>query len=179
MKAKLQIEYWPIERLRPYAGNPRKNDAQAVEKMRQSIREYGFAVPVLAKTDGEVIDGHLRLKGGIAEGMTEVPVIPSDDWTPAQVKAFRLMANRSVNWSAWDEDLLRVEFGELKALDFDCALTGFDVREFSERSANGDSAPAIGDLEYRIVIDCASEAAQAEMLERFTSEGLTCRALIS
>jgi hypothetical protein len=59
-------EYWPIERLKPYERNPRKND-KAVDRIRASIRGFGFAVPILAKSDGEIIDGHLRLKGGAAE----------------------------------------------------------------------------------------------------------------
>src|SRR5271170_4108960 len=125
---KLQVEYWPISRLKPYERNPRKND-KAVNQIRASIREFGFAVPILAKSDGEVIDGHLRLKGAIAEKMREVPVIPRDGWTDAQVKAFRLMVNRSVSWADWDLEALAIEFGELKALDFDLSLTGFDSRE--------------------------------------------------
>jgi len=126
--SKLVVEYWPIERLKPYDRNPRKND-KAVTRIRESIREYGFAVPVLAKSDGEVIDGHLRLKGAIAEKMKEVPAVPCDGWTDAQVKAFRLMVNRSVGWAEWDLDALALELGELKALDFDLSLTGFDPRE--------------------------------------------------
>ena len=100
-RQRLRVEYWPIERLKPYERNPRKND-KAVDQIRASIREFGFAVPVLAKSDGEVVDGHLRLKGALAEKMREVPVIPCDGWTNAQVKAFRLMVNRSVNWAEWD-----------------------------------------------------------------------------
>jgi hypothetical protein len=80
--------------LKPYERNPGKND-KAVDQIRASIREFGFAVPILAKSDGEVVDGHLRLKGAIAEKMREVPVIPCDGWTDAQVRAFRLMANRT------------------------------------------------------------------------------------
>src|SRR5271170_2215096 len=62
----LRVEYWPIEKLKFYERNPRKND-KAVDRIRASIRQFGFAVPILAKSDGEVIDGHLRLKGAIAE----------------------------------------------------------------------------------------------------------------
>jgi hypothetical protein len=125
---KLRVEYWPIGRRKPYERNPRKND-KAVDRIRESIRRFGFAVPILAKPDGEVIDGHLRLKGAIAEKMREVPVIPCDGWTDAQVKAFRLMVNRSVTWAEWDLDALALEFLELKALDFDLSLTGFNPRE--------------------------------------------------
>src|ERR1035441_6890769 len=99
-----QIQIWPIDKLVFYARNPRKNDA-AVDRMCASIREFGFKVPVLARSDGTVVDGHLRLKaarklgswpGGDTNG---IPVILCDEWTPAQVKAFRLMVNRSVTWA--------------------------------------------------------------------------------
>jgi len=61
--------------------------------------------------------------------MREVPVVPCDGWTDTQVKAFRLMVNRSVNWAEWDLEALALEFGELRALDFDLSLTGFEPRE--------------------------------------------------
>jgi hypothetical protein len=125
---RLRVEYWSIDRLKPYERNPRRND-KAVDRIRASIREFGFAVPVLAKSDGAVIDGHLRLKGAIAEKMTEVPVVPCDGWTDAQVKAFRLMVNRSVTWGDWDIEALAAEFADLQALDFDLSLTGFDSKE--------------------------------------------------
>jgi len=105
---KLRVEYWPIEKLKRYELNPRKND-KAVDRIRASIREFGFAVPILAKSNGEVIDGDLRLKGALAEKMRELPVIPCDGWTDAQVKAFRLLVNRSVTWAEWDEDKLALE----------------------------------------------------------------------
>jgi DNA modification methylase len=124
----LHVEYWPIEKLKDYERNPRKNDA-AVKRMIASIMEFGFSVPVLAKSTGEVVDGHLRLKAARKLSMTEVPVIPCDGWTDAQVKAFRLMVNRSVSWADWDIELLAAEFGDLQALDFDLTLTGFDARE--------------------------------------------------
>ena len=126
--AAAEIEVWPIDRLIPYVRNPRKNDA-AVDRMVGSIREFGFKIPVLARSTGEVIDGHLRLKAAKKLGITEVPVILCDEWTEAQVKAFRLMVNRSVAWAEWDEELLGLELLDLKGLDFDLGLTGFDSRE--------------------------------------------------
>src|SRR5258707_4236904 len=99
----MTVEYRPIHQLIPYEGNPRKNDA-AVDRMVASIREFGFKIPVLARSDGEVVDGHLRLKAAKKLGIKEVPVILCDEWTPGQVKAFRLMVNRSVNWAEWDEE---------------------------------------------------------------------------
>ena len=96
-----EIQTWPIDKLIFYARNPRKNDA-AVDRMCGSIREFGFKIPVLARSDGEVVDGHLRLKAARKLNITEVPVILCDEWTQAQVKAFRLMVNRSVTWADWD-----------------------------------------------------------------------------
>jgi DNA modification methylase len=123
-----QVQIWPIDRLVFYARNPRKNDA-AVDRMCSSIREFGFKIPVLARGDGEVVDGHLRLKAARKLGITEVPIILCDEWTPAQVKAFRLMVNRSVTWADWDEELLALELLELNASEFDLSLTGFNPGE--------------------------------------------------
>jgi DNA modification methylase len=128
MSDPVQIQIWAIDRLVPYARNPRKND-KAVDRMLASIQEFGFKIPCLVRSDGEVVDGHLRLKAARKLGLSEVPVILCDEWTPAQVKAFRLLVNRSVNWADWDEDLLAVELKEIKGFGFDLELTGFDVPE--------------------------------------------------
>src|SRR6201992_2595668 len=122
---------WSIDKLVFYARNPRKNDG-AVDRMCGSIREYGFKVPVLARSNGDVVDGHLRLKAARKLGawpggdISQIPVILCDEWTEAQVKAFRLMVNRSVTWASWDEELLAIELQEIQALDLDLSLTGFD-----------------------------------------------------
>jgi DNA modification methylase len=126
-----QVQTWPIERFVLYARNPRKNDA-VVDRMCSSIREFGFKIPVLARSDGEVVDGHLRLKAAKRLRIAEVPVILCDEWTPAQVKAFRLMVNRSVAWAEWDEELLALELQELSEADFDLSLTGFDPKEIDD-----------------------------------------------
>ena len=124
----LTVEMWPVERLVPYARNPRKNDEQ-VERMAASIREFGFRIPVVAKSDGNVIDGHLRLKAALVLGLSKVPVALADDLTDAQVKAFRIMANKSAEWAAWDDGLLRLELEDLKELDYDLLLTGHELLE--------------------------------------------------
>src|SRR5580700_8507110 len=135
------IEIWPIERLVEYPRNPRKNDG-AVDRMCGSIREFGFKLPCLVRSDGEVVDGHLRLKAARKLGITEIPVILCDEWSPAQVKAFRLMVNRSVTWADWDEELLSLELQEIQAADFDLSLTGFDPHEIDELLARDDEEKA-------------------------------------
>src|SRR6202795_5260575 len=144
-----QVQIWPIDRLVFYARNPRKNDA-AVDRMCSSIREFGFKVPVLARSDGEVVDGHLRLKAARKLEIAEVPVILCDEWTPAQVKAFRLMVNRSVTWADWDEDLLALELQDIQEADFDLSLTGFDPGEIDgllalEDDEKANAAPPLPD----------------------------------
>jgi DNA modification methylase len=142
-----RIENWPIDKLVFYARNPRKNDA-AVDRMCSSIREFGFKIPVLARSDGTVVDGHLRLKAARKLGSwpggdtTGIPVILCDEWTEAQVKAFRLMVNRSVGWADWDEELLALELQELNAADFDLELTGFNPKEIDDLLALPDEEKA-------------------------------------
>jgi ParB-like chromosome segregation protein Spo0J len=135
------IESWPIDRLIEYPRNPRKNDG-AVDRMCGSIREFGFKIPVLARGDGEIIDGHLRLKAARKLGIAEIPVILCDEWTPAQVKAFRLMVNRSVTWADWDEEALALELQDLQEADFDLSLTGFNPGEIDGLLALDDEEKA-------------------------------------
>lgn len=131
MEVSTEIAIWPIDQLLPYARNPRKNDG-AVDRMCGSIREFGFKIPCLVTSNGELIDGHLRLKAARKLGITNIPVILCDEWTPAQVKAFRLMVNRSATWANWDEELLAIELLDLQTSDFDLALTGFDTKEIDD-----------------------------------------------
>ena len=144
MEVRAETQLWDISRFVPYARNPRKNDS-AVDRMVSSIAEFGFKIPVLARSDGEVVDGHLRLKAAMKLGLSEIPVILCDEWTPAQVKAFRLMVNRSVTWAEWDADLLGLELLELKELDFDLGLTGFDSNDLDAYLAGIDASPGLTD----------------------------------
>src|SRR5580692_1070366 len=139
-----EIQSWHIDRFVPYLRNPRKNDA-AVDRMCGSIREFGFKIPCLVRSDGTLVDGHLRIKAARKLGSwpggdtTCIPVILCDEWTDSQVKAFRLMVNRSVGWAQWDDELLHLELQELSEADFDLSLTGFDPRELEDLLATPDN----------------------------------------
>jgi DNA modification methylase len=124
----LSLEYWNTEKLIDYARNPRKND-EVIKRMAASISEFGFTIPILAKSDGSIIDGHLRIKAAREIGIKTVPVVIADHLNESQVKAFRLLANRSANWAEWDEELLKIELNELNEMKFDLDLTGFDTSE--------------------------------------------------
>lgn len=141
----LHVEHWPLSHLVPYAGNPRRNDA-AVPRMVEALREFGFRIPVLVRSDGEVIDGHLRLKAALAMGLETVPVIVADDLSPEQVRAFRILVNKSASWAEWDEDLLIAEIRALQAESFDIRFTGFDMGEIEKFLADaGPALPEPGD----------------------------------
>lgn len=127
----MQVKTFKIEDLIEYARNPRKNDA-VVDKMVSCIKEFGFKIPIVAKSDGSVVDGHLRLKAARKLGLAEVPVVIADDLTDAQIKAFRLVANQSTNWAEWNDELLKLELEDLKHLNFDLEFTGFDLAEIED-----------------------------------------------
>jgi DNA modification methylase len=131
MPSTLVLEFWAVTRISPYRLPLRKND-HAVDRMIASLVEYGFKIPLLVSADGEIIDGHLRFKAAQKLGFTEVPVIVCDDWTPEQIRAFRLIANRSATWAEWDLDMVARELAELNLQGFDLSLSGFDPKEIDE-----------------------------------------------
>jgi ParB-like chromosome segregation protein Spo0J len=100
-----------------------------------SLREFGFRIPVLARGDGTIIEGHLRIKAARKLGSwpggdtSQIPVIRCDDWTESQVKAFRLLVNRSATWADFDEELLALELQDLNEADLDLSLSGFNPGE--------------------------------------------------
>lgn len=183
----LQHETWPIGKLIEYARNPRKND-HAVDRVAAAIREFGFRVPVVAKSDGTVVDGHLRLKAAKKLGLTEVPVVLADDMTDLQIKAFRLSVNKMAELAEWDDELLALELGELHAADFDMALLGFDAGELSaamglDEELDGDAPKIDEGVDYKekfaIIVECADEAEQQATFERLDGMGFTCKVLVN
>lgn len=118
----------PIGSIRPYGNNPRKNDA-AVPYVAESIREFGFRVPLLIDRDGVIVAGHTRYKAAKQLGLTELPCIVADDLTPAQVKAYRLMDNKASEKAAWNEALLAQEFEALTDENYDLSKTAFESFE--------------------------------------------------
>lgn len=112
-----------IDKLIPYDKNPRIN-AMAVDKVAQSIKEFGFKNPVIVDKDNVIICGHTRLTAAKKLNMTDVPCIIADDLTEEQIKAFRLADNKVAEFSTWDFDML---MDELTELDIDMGDFGFDM----------------------------------------------------
>lgn len=120
-----------LSEIKPYEKNPRKNDA-AVEFVMNSIKEFGFKVPIVIDKDGVIVAGHTRYKASKKLKLTEVPCIVADDLTPEQIKAHRLADNRVAEKSEWDIDLLSGELDDI--LNIDMAKFDFDLSENVEES---------------------------------------------
>src|SRR4051794_9487094 len=121
----------PVAELIPYARNARTHSAAQVAQLAASIREFGFTNPILVDGERGVIAGHGRLLAARKLGLTEVPTIELSHLTPAQKRAYILADNRLALSAGWDDDLLRIELGDLQADGFDLSLTGFDLHEIS------------------------------------------------
>lgn len=120
----MNIEQRPTAKLKEYRNNPRKND-HAVDQMAEIIKKFGFRIPILIKSDGSIIDGHLRFKAALALGLQDVPCIVADGLTETEIKAFRLSVNKAAELADWNEDLLKLELLDLQDQLVDLADLGF------------------------------------------------------
>ena len=131
MKTTNEMQLVPIEKLVPYVNNARTHSLEQINKLRSSLREFGFINPVIIDREFGVIAGHGRILAAKEEGIAEVPCVYADFLSEAQKKAYILADNRMAMDAGWDEELLRVEIEALQADDFDLALTGFDEKELA------------------------------------------------
>ena len=132
----MQIEETPVESVKPYAGNPRRNET-AVAKVAASIREFGFRQPIVVDEKMVVIAGHTRLAAAKVLGLTTVPVHIAHGLSPEKVRAYRLADNRTNEEAEWDFDKLRAELEGLKLDGVDLSSTGFDEDEIARALAEG------------------------------------------
>jgi DNA modification methylase len=140
VKPDLQIQRWPLDRLIPYARNPRTHTEEQVAQIAASIAEFGFVNPVLVAADGVIIAGHARVMAARKLGLTEAPVIVLDHLTPAQRRALVIADNRLAENAGWDEEMLRVELEALREDDFHIDLLGFEDAEIEALLAQPDEA---------------------------------------
>ena len=132
-------------KLIPYVNNARTHSQEQVNKLRGSLREFGFINPVIIDADYNVIAGHGRLMAAKEEGIEEVPCVLVDYLSEAQKKAYILADNRYAQDAGWDEELLRLEIEALEGMDFDVSLTGFNEDELSDLFASDDDTGAEDD----------------------------------
>ena len=140
-----RIEHWPLDKLIPFARNPRTHSEAQVAQIAASIAAFGFNNPILVDTEAGIIAGHGRLLGARKLQLIEVPVIVLDHLTDAQKRAYILADNQLALNAGWDEELLRIELAALQNEDFNVALIGFDEDELARLLAAQDATEGLTD----------------------------------
>ena len=152
-----EMQLVPIAKLVPYVNNARTHSPEQINKLRSSLREFGFINPVIIDRDFGVIAGHGRILAAKEEGITEVPCVFADHLTEAQKKAYIIADNRMAMDAGWDEELLRVEIEALQGMDFDPLLTGFDEKELADLfGTESDSEAKDDDFDLTAALEKAS-----------------------
>ena len=126
------IELWPVEKLVPYARNPRKHSPQQVAQVAASIVKFGFVNPILVDTNAGIIAGHCRLRAAKQLGLPRVPVIILDHLDEIDRRALIIADNQLALNAVWDDTLLPEEVVTLKAAGFDLSVIGFSEKELAE-----------------------------------------------
>lgn len=161
-----------IDELKPYVNNPRFND-DAVEYVANSIKEFGFKVPIVIDKNNEIVAGHTRYKASIELGLEEVPCIVADDLSEEQIKAFRLADNKVSEKAEWNFELLEEE---LEQLGLNMKSFGFDdLQDISEEIERTDLSENIMEKYEVIIIKCINEMTMRETYEKLTEEGYECQ----
>jgi DNA modification methylase len=136
----LTVTYRRIEELKPDPANPRRHSKKQIRQIAESVKAFGFNVPILIDRHGNIIAGHGRWLACRDLGSTEVPTLCLDHLTPAQARAFMIADNRLTEIAVWDDRLLAQQLKELTlvGLDFDIEVTGFEMGEIDLRIASLD-----------------------------------------
>lgn len=132
----MQVFEKSLGEIKPYENNPRQNDG-AVDSVANSIREFGFKVPLVIDSHGVIVAGHTRYKAAQKLGLEKVPCIVADDLTEQQVKAFRLADNKVGELASWDNELLELELDGIEDLDMDAFGFDLDIDEPTQTITGG------------------------------------------
>lgn len=166
----MEIIYKNIDELIPYENNPRLND-EAVEYVKNSIKEFGFKVPVVIDKDNVIIAGHTRIKASKELRIKDIPCIIADDLSEEQVKAFRLADNKVSEKSMWDYSKLDEELDSI--LDIDMSMFDFDINTDDVEIERIDLSNKEFE-KYEIIITCQNEIELEENYNKLTKEGYKC-----
>lgn len=167
----MEIIYKNIDELIPYKNNPRLND-EAVEYVKNSIKEFGFKVPIVIDKDNVIIAGHTRIKASKELGIKDIPCIIADDLTEEQVKAFRLVDNKVSEKSMWDYTKLDEELDSI--LDIDMSMFDFNINTDDVEIERIDLSNKEFE-KYEIIITCQNEIELEEKYNKLMKEGYECK----
>src|SRR6185369_14499378 len=140
-----RIELWPIEKLIPFARNPRTHSDAQIAQIAASIAAFGFNNPILVDTKAGIIAGHGRLLAARKLQLAEVPVIVLDHLTEAQKRAYILADNQLALNASWDDTLLAAELAALQNEDFNLDLIGFEDEELARLLSAQDAGEGLTD----------------------------------
>lgn len=174
--AELNIVYRNIKELKPYTKNAKKHPKEQVERIANSIKEFGFTQPVIIDSNNCVVAGHGRILGAKKAGLKQVPTVMLEDLTEEQIKAYRLVDNK-LNESDWDFSLLDEELENL-AEDIDMDLFGFEFDEIEEEEQKKKVEFEVK-KENKIIITCKTKRQTEDLYKRLIEEGYSCTKRIS
>lgn len=168
----LNIVYRNIKELKPYKKNAKKHPKEQVERIANSIKEFGFTQPVIIDSNNCVVAGHGRILGAKKAGLKQVPTVMLESLTEEQIKAYRLVDNK-LNESEWDYILLDEELGILSE-DIDMGLFGFDLAEEIEQEE-------VEKVEFekrkicKVIVEFENKKASEKLYKKLSSEGYICK----
>ena len=156
MQTTTEMKLVSIDKLIPYVNNARTHNAEQINKLRASLREFGFINPVIIDGEYNIIAGHGRVMAAKEEHIEEVPCVLADHLTPAQKKAYIIADNRMAQDAGWDEELLRIEIEALQAEAFDIGLTGFEEQEIADLFGSDDDKVEDDDFDLNEALEKAA-----------------------
>ena len=168
-----QIVMRNIKDLKPYKKNAKKHPKEQVERIANSIKEFGFTQPVLIDKNNCVVAGHGRILGAKKAGLKEVPTLCLDDLTEEQIKAYRLADNK-LNESDWDFNLLDEELVELDSV-IDMSLFGFELDAEEENEKKNKKIEFEIQEKYEVHIICKDEKQMEEVYNKTKGMGIDCK----
>jgi ParB-like chromosome segregation protein Spo0J len=175
------IEQRRIADLRPYPRNARLHSPEQIKQIAAAITEFGWTMPLLIDEDDMILAGHGRVAAAKRLGIETAPVIVARGWSAKQKAAYVIADNRITENAKWDDELLKLELGALQEAGYEVAvlaLSAADLRRLGD-GAGQDTSPQLAGLSYAVIVRCASESDQRDLLARFEEEGLNVEALIS
>ena len=174
----LNVEYVPLNSLKPYDGNAKEHTREQIDAVENSIKEFGFRNPIIAWHDEDdnpvIVAGHARAKAAQELGIDEVPVIFVDDLSDAQRRALTLVDNQTTIMTGWDEDQLSYEL-DILSDSFNMSDFGFDLNLDTD-SIDKDLSDTFEES-YAVAIDCETEEELQTVYDELTGEGYNCRIL--
>ena len=170
--AELNIVYRNIKELKPYKKNAKKHPKEQVERIANSIKEFGFTQPVIIDKNNCVVAGHGRILGAKKAGLKQVPTVMLEDLTEEQIKAYRLVDNK-LNESEWDFSLLDEELENL-AEDIDMELFGFDT-DMSDEELEKKKIEFEIKEKYEVHIICKDEKQMEQVYNKTKGMGIDCK----